>query len=95
MEYCFEFNHGKNLKLLEERGIGFERIIRLINDGYMLDIIEHPNSRYPNQKICIVNVDGYCYIVPCVIDGSKVFLKTIIPSRKVTQKYLKRGTNHE
>jgi len=51
--------------------------------------MDHPNKdKYPNQKIIIVNVDGYAYLVPFVIDGNEYFLKTIIPSRKATKKYL-------
>lgn len=39
----------------------------------------------------IVNVENYAYIVPFVEDDVKVFLKTIIPSRKMTKKYLTKG----
>ena len=45
-------------------------------------------KKYPNQKILIIDVDGYAYLVPCVIDKNEYFLKTIIPSRKATKKYL-------
>jgi len=45
-------------------------------------------KKYPDQIILIVDVDGYAYIVPCVIDKNECFLKTIIPSRKATKKYL-------
>jgi len=49
----------------------------------------HPNKKkYPNQKILIIDVDEYAYLVPCVIDKDEYFLKTIIPSRKATKKYL-------
>jgi hypothetical protein len=54
---------------------------------------DHYNKKkYPNQKILIVDVDGYAYLVPFVKDGNELFLKTIIPSRKATKKYL-RGQN--
>jgi hypothetical protein len=33
-------------------------------------------------------MDDYAYIVPFVEDDDRVFLKTIIPSRKLTRKYL-------
>ena len=36
----------------------------------------------------VVNVDGYAYLVPFVEDVQGVFLKTIIPSRKATKRYL-------
>ena len=36
-------------------------------------------------------VEGYIYIVPHVVEGDYVFLKTIIPSRKATRDYQKDG----
>jgi hypothetical protein len=51
--------------------------------------LEHPNlDRYPNQRVFVVNVEGYAYLVPFVEDEQGVFLKTIIPSRKATRDYL-------
>jgi hypothetical protein len=89
MNYYFEFNFEKNLNLLKERGISFDQIIALIGEGCLLDVIDHPNlERYPNQKIFVVDVDGYCYLVPYVENGKEIFLKTIIPSRKATKEYL-------
>ncbi len=61
----------------------------LINHGGLLDTIEHPNKeRYPNQRIFIINIDDYAYLVPFVEDEKAIFLKTIIPSRKMAKKYL-------
>jgi hypothetical protein len=37
----------------------------------------------------VVRIDDYAYLVPFVEDDDEVFLKTIIPSRKATKKYLK------
>ena len=42
----------------------------------------------PNQRVFVVDVEGYAYVVPFVEDEVEVFLKTIIPSRKATRKYL-------
>jgi len=90
MEYYFDFNSKKNKFLLESRGICFEHIISLINEGYVLDVIIHPNQeKYPGQKIYVVDVDGYCCLVPYVQNDKEIFLKTIIPSRKATKQYLK------
>ncbi len=35
----------------------------------------------------IVDIDGYAFVVPFVADGDVLFLKTIIPSRKMTKRY--------
>ena len=61
-----------------------------IENGDVLDIIRHPNaSRYPNQRVIVLNVEGYVYLVPYVEQKGTRFLKTIIPSRKATKEYLK------
>jgi hypothetical protein len=52
--------------------------------------IEHPNqNRYPGQKIATVWIDDYVYLVPYVESNEGIFLKTIIPSRKATDKYVR------
>jgi hypothetical protein len=51
-------------------------------------VYPHPNQeRYPNQKISVVLVEGYAYLVPFVENGDEFFLKTVIPSRKATKQY--------
>jgi len=89
--YEFEFDPAKNQKLKQERKISFEEIILLINEGFLMNVVEHPNKdKYPNQQFYVVDVDGYVYLVPFVREGKKVFLKTIYPSRKATKEYLKK-----
>ena len=64
--------------------------------GGVLDILEHPNQdRYRGQRIFVVDVGGYAYLIPFVETESEVVLKTIIPSRKATRKYLHGETQHE
>ena len=91
----FEWNAEKNILLKKDRGISFEEIVFSIEQGLLLDVILHPNKgKYPQQKILIVNIDNYAYLVPFIETAHIIFLKTIIPSRKATQKYLS-GGNHE
>ena len=88
MEF-YSWNPAKNEQLKNERGICFEDIVLRINTGHALGIVEHPNQkRYPNQMILLINVDGYVYVVPFIIQENGIFLKTIFPSRKYTKKYL-------
>lgn len=88
MKY-FEWNEEKNERLKDERKISFEIIISQIEMGYLLDVLEHPNKeKYDDQRIFVVEYENYVYLVPFVEDDEKVFLKTIIPSRKATKKYL-------
>ena len=74
----------------EERQISFEDVVFYIEQGFLLDVLEHPNQeKYQGQKIFVVEIDEYAYLVPFVEDEREIFLKTIIPSRKATRKYLK------
>ena len=50
-------------------------------------------ERYPNQKISVVIVEDYAYLVPYVEDKEEIFLKTIIPGRKATKRYV--GDNND
>ena len=85
----YNWNKEKNLFLKESRGISFEQIVIYIEQDSLIDIIEHPNGdRYKNQKILIINIDNYIYTVPFVQNKNERFLKTVIPSRKFTKKYL-------
>ena len=86
----YEFDAYKNAKLKQERGISFEEIIYYINNGCLLDTIEHPNKeKYAEQQFYGVDVEDYVYLVPFVENEKHIFLKTILPSRKHTKLYLK------
>ena len=90
----FSWNAEKNEILKRERGVSFEAVVFHIEQGDLLDILEHSNpSRYPGQRIFIVRIDGYAYLVPFVENAEEAFLKTIIPSRKATATYLRSEEN--
>jgi len=85
----YNWNKEKNLLLKKTREISFEQIIMHIEQGDLIDIIQHPNSeKYSIQKILIINVKNYIYTVPFIENENERFLKTIIPNRKFTKKYL-------
>jgi uncharacterized DUF497 family protein len=83
----FKWNQEKNEWLKINRKIGFEDIVLLISEGLLIDIVENP--RYLNQQILIINFNKYIYLVPFIENDEYIFLKTIIPSRKATKKYLR------
>jgi uncharacterized DUF497 family protein len=84
----YTFSPEKNQKLILERNISFEEVIAAILDGSILDIIEHGNPKYRRQRMYVVELKGYIYLVPFVTDDQgNIFLKTIIPSRKAKKKY--------
>jgi uncharacterized DUF497 family protein len=88
MKY-FAWDENKNNLLKETRNISFEEIVFSLSNNKLLEVVEHPNKKkYSAQKIFIVEVGDYAYVVPFVEDEEKYFLKTIYPSREATKKYL-------
>ena len=86
-EWDFGFDPEKNAWLIQERGICVEQIIALIENGKLVQVLDHPDkTKYPHQLMYEVNVDGYLYIVPVVKKDRSLFLKIIYPSRKATRK---------
>ena len=85
----FDWNDEKSESLEKTRGICFEDIVILVQNGHLIKAIKHPNKdRYPKQNMMVIDVDGYIYLVPYVKSKGIRFLKTIIPSRKATREYL-------
>jgi uncharacterized DUF497 family protein len=83
------WNTEKNIRLKAERGVSFEEVVSAISNGGLLVVLDHPNTaQYPNQRMFVVRIRGYAYLVPFVETKQEVFLKTIIPSRKATRIYL-------
>lgn len=87
---AYKWNNEKNEQLKLQRGIGFEQIVMHIERGDVLEIVTHPNKdKYPDQQIIIVNISEYACLVPYIQDKNGLFLKTIVPSRKATNHYLR------
>lgn len=85
----YTWNSDKNELLKTERGLSFEEIILNIQLGNEVDIFDHPNQeKYPGQKISVVLIENYAYLVPFIENDDEIFLKTIIPNRKATKQYI-------
>jgi uncharacterized DUF497 family protein len=90
------WNHEKNAKLKQVRGVSFEMVILAMEQGQVLDDLVHPNPQlYANQRLMIVKLQDYAWLVPYVETESELFLKTMIPSRKATKQYLRGEGIHE
>ena len=92
MDVGFDWSPRKNEQLIQQRGVSFETVVAAIEQGDLLDVLEHPNQgRYPGQMIYVVEINEYIHLIPFVTqaDGAR-FLKTIIPSRKATRDYFRR-----
>jgi len=86
------WNAEKSLWLKSERGVSFEEVLSAISQGGLLSVMDHPNrSKYGHQKLLVVRIRDYAYLVPFVESETEIFLKSIMPSRKATREFLPRG----
>lgn len=83
----FDWDDDKNDWLIKNRGISFEMCQAAIESNMVLDVICN-NHPYAHQKKLIIEINEYVYVVPFVEDETKIFFKTMYPSRKNTKKYL-------
>ena len=81
------WDEEKNKLLQLQRKVSFEDVLDQIEQGNILARQIHPNDKYPHQEIFVIRIKKYVYYVPFVEDDEKIFLKTIIPSRKLNKIY--------
>ncbi len=86
---AIRWDERKNRWLKQHRGVCLEQAAVCLASERVLDIADHPNQeRYPGQKVAVIDINGYAYLVPYQYAGEGVILKTMIPSRKATQKFI-------
>ena len=79
----------KSLSLKAERGVSFEEVLAAISQGGLLCVMDHPHrTKNGHQKLLVVRIREYAYLVPCVESDGGIFLKSIMPSRKATRQFL-------
>lgn len=91
--YKIEFSEVKNLLLKETRGVCFEDVLEAIEKKKIMDDLKHSGSKYHHQRILVIKRKDYIYAVPYVLDPKRktIFLKTVYPSRVLTERYVKGG----
>ncbi len=89
----FSYDAKKNDLLYRTRGVTFPMVIEAIAEKGILLTFGHPNqAKYPKEKVLVVELEGYAYCVPYVVEGDFWHLKTIYPDRRF--KYLIEGESH-
>ena len=78
------WNLLKSERLKRTRGVSFEDIVQ----SKLIAVKRHPKKAH--QNILLFEHKGYIWVVPYIVSGHEVFLKTLYPSRKYTKRY-KRG----
>ena len=87
----FRFNEEKDKLLKVQRGFGFKIVIKYIEKGNVVKVINNPNKqKYPNQKMYLIKVRNKIVIVPYIEETNFHFLKTVYPSQKYTKIYLEK-----
>ena len=83
-----QWNEEKNQLLLLQRGVSFEMVLDKLESGDILARRSHPNKeKYPQQMIFVLELNGYVCYVPFVENEDQIFLKSIIPSRKLDKEF--------
>ena len=86
----YKWNEDKNSTLKSQRGFSFDDVLNHMKEHGVLANYKHPNTvKYPNQYLYVIALKGYVHYIPYVFDGEDIFLKNIIPSRKLHKKYAK------
>jgi uncharacterized DUF497 family protein len=89
----FVWDPDKNALLHRTRGLGFEMIVTAMMTGGPVANRPHPHrERYPHQRVLVVAINNYAYVVPCIVMSEVVELITLFPSRKATRDYLRSPT---
>jgi len=88
-----KWNAEKSLSLKAQRDVSFEEVLSAISQGGLLSVMDHPNRmKYGHQKMLVVRIRDYAYLVPYVESENEIFLKSIMPSRKATRDFLSGDT---
>ena len=88
MSKVIRWNEEKNQLLQIQRKLSFEMVVEKIEKREILSRRAHPDTkRYPHQFIFVLELNGYICYVPFVENDEEIFLKTIIPSRKMNKAY--------
>jgi hypothetical protein len=64
-------------------------LLYMIESGQIIGIEENPGRS--NQKMYILEIENYAFIVPFVEKDKEISLKTAFPSRKYTKRYGLKG----
>ena len=88
------WNEEKNQLLIIQRKLSFEMVLEKMENKEILARKSHPDTKkYPHQFIFVVELEGYICYVPFVENDDEIFLKTIIPSRKLEKEF--KGKSNE
>lgn len=84
----YRWSEEKDELLLSQRDVCFNDVLYQLEHNGIIDNYKHPQEdKYPNQYIYVIKLNDYIHYVPYVKEQDYIFLKNIIPSRKLNKKY--------
>ncbi|MBI5236102.1 MAG: toxin [Deltaproteobacteria bacterium] len=90
MNKRYTWDAGKNERLKKIRGVSFEEVYLIVELGREMDIVFSPDqTKYPGQRMYVVELKEYVWLVPFFETDREIILKTVIPSRKAAKLYRK------
>jgi len=82
------WSEEKNQLLIMQRGLSFEMVLEKLEKGEIIAKRAHSDKkRYSHQYIFVLCLNDYICYVPFVENENEIFLKTIIPSRKLEKEF--------
>lgn len=84
---------SKNRRLKSTRGVSFDDVIDMLLEKKYLAVLKNPSR--PAQWVFILRYRDYTYVVPFAIEGEKIVLKTVFPSRKFHKLYAEKKIEPE
>jgi len=60
----------------------------MLEKRILADLIHYNLDKHKNQRILILEINNYAYVISYIIKNEKMFIKTIYPSRVATKQYL-------
>lgn len=86
MEKSFSWSESKNAWLKRERGVGFEEIVEAIAED-LLDVRENSSRGHRNQRVFIVRIGNYPWVVPFQETEREIVLITAFPDRRLKTEF--------
>jgi len=84
----FRWKEQKNAWLKRTRGISFEEVVEAISLT-LLDVRANKSVNHPQQKVFIVRINGYPWVVPFKETEKDIELITAFPDRRLVKEFKK------
>lgn len=82
----FRWSDRKNEWLKKNRGVSFEDVVEAIGHR-LLDVRENKSLKHHGQKIFIVDIENYPWVIPFRETKAEIYLMTAFPDRRLKEEF--------